>query len=197
MALVGVTTETRDDQLSLVGQTKEKIWGKLYDSLGFPCIVSYAKETDTNVEKQLCTGNTALVGVFGKRHWANSHAFDKTKWKFEKDLNLVPSDYCLWCRTNCHNVIYLSLKRSSCQNTFVFFNYICSGRVGYIWVDFAPEIDILFTLQNFKHIMKELQGAIIISSAFQAFIGYSGLMTLILRYEYLQSKMDLVFAPRC
>lgn len=138
-----------------------------------------------------------LVGVFGKRHWANSHAFDKTKWKFEKDLNLVPSDYCLWCRTNCHNVIYLSLKRSSCQNTFVFFNYICSGRVGYIWVDFAPEIDILFTSQNFKHIMKELQGAIIISSAFQAFIGYSGLMTLILRYEYLQSKMDLVFAPRC
>ncbi|KAF7120366.1 hypothetical protein RHSIM_Rhsim13G0105300 [Rhododendron simsii] len=34
---------------------------------------------------------------------------------------------------------------------------------------------------NFKHIMKELQGAIIISSAFQAFLGYSGLMTLILR----------------
>ncbi|KAL7198324.1 hypothetical protein ACSBR2_020764 [Camellia fascicularis] len=34
---------------------------------------------------------------------------------------------------------------------------------------------------NFKHIMKELQGAIIISSAFQAILGYSGLMTLLLR----------------
>lgn len=34
---------------------------------------------------------------------------------------------------------------------------------------------------NFKHIMKELQGAIIIGSAFQAFLGYSGLMSLILR----------------
>ncbi|CAL5436239.1 unnamed protein product [Camellia sinensis] len=34
---------------------------------------------------------------------------------------------------------------------------------------------------NFKHIMKELQGAIIISSAFQAILGYSGLMTLFLR----------------
>ncbi|XWS28616.1 hypothetical protein CRYUN_Cryun25bG0086000 [Craigia yunnanensis] len=34
---------------------------------------------------------------------------------------------------------------------------------------------------NFKHIMKELQGAIIISSAFQAILGYSGLMSLFLR----------------
>ncbi|XP_073118208.1 nucleobase-ascorbate transporter 12 [Elaeis guineensis] len=34
---------------------------------------------------------------------------------------------------------------------------------------------------NFKHIMKELQGALIISSAFQAIIGYSGLMSLLLR----------------
>ncbi|GFZ20354.1 nucleobase-ascorbate transporter 12 [Actinidia rufa] len=34
---------------------------------------------------------------------------------------------------------------------------------------------------NFKHIMKELQGAIIISSVFQAILGYSGLMTLLLR----------------
>ncbi|KAI3461324.1 hypothetical protein Pfo_017987 [Paulownia fortunei] len=34
---------------------------------------------------------------------------------------------------------------------------------------------------NFKHIMKELQGAIIIGSAFQAFMGYSGLMTILLR----------------
>lgn len=34
---------------------------------------------------------------------------------------------------------------------------------------------------NFKHIMKQLQGAIIISSAFQAILGYSGLMTLLLR----------------
>lgn len=34
---------------------------------------------------------------------------------------------------------------------------------------------------NFKHIMKELQGAIIIASAFQAFLGYSGLMSLFVR----------------
>ncbi|KAG0489669.1 hypothetical protein HPP92_006532, partial [Vanilla planifolia] len=34
---------------------------------------------------------------------------------------------------------------------------------------------------NFKHIMKELQGAFIISSAFQAILGYSGLMSLLLR----------------
>ncbi|XP_022731219.1 nucleobase-ascorbate transporter 12-like isoform X2 [Durio zibethinus] len=34
---------------------------------------------------------------------------------------------------------------------------------------------------NFKHIMKELQGAIIIASAFQAILGYSGLMSLFLR----------------
>ncbi|CAI9105553.1 OLC1v1004494C2 [Oldenlandia corymbosa var. corymbosa] len=34
---------------------------------------------------------------------------------------------------------------------------------------------------NFKHIMKELQGAIIIGSAFQVFLGYSGLMSLFLR----------------
>ncbi|CAN4119461.1 unnamed protein product [Withania somnifera] len=34
---------------------------------------------------------------------------------------------------------------------------------------------------NFKHIMKELQGAIIISSAFQAILGYSGLMSVLLR----------------
>ncbi|XP_028808264.1 nucleobase-ascorbate transporter 12 [Neltuma alba] len=34
---------------------------------------------------------------------------------------------------------------------------------------------------KFKHIMKELQGAIIIGSAFQAFLGYSGLMSLLVR----------------
>lgn len=34
---------------------------------------------------------------------------------------------------------------------------------------------------NFKHIMKELQGAIIIGSAFQAFLGYSGLMSYLVR----------------
>ncbi|XP_043697797.1 nucleobase-ascorbate transporter 12 isoform X2 [Telopea speciosissima] len=34
---------------------------------------------------------------------------------------------------------------------------------------------------NFRHIMKELQGAIIISSAFQAILGYSGLMSVFLR----------------
>ncbi|KAI3837272.1 hypothetical protein MKW92_026607 [Papaver armeniacum] len=34
---------------------------------------------------------------------------------------------------------------------------------------------------NFKHVMKELQGAIIISSAFQTMLGYSGLMSIFLR----------------
>ncbi|CAD5182949.1 unnamed protein product [Musa acuminata subsp. malaccensis] len=34
---------------------------------------------------------------------------------------------------------------------------------------------------NFKHIMKELQGALIISSAFQAIMGYTGMMSLLLR----------------
>lgn len=38
--------------------------------------------------------------------------------------------------------------------------------------------------QNFKHIMKELQGAIIIASAFQAILGYSGLMSVLLRYDF-------------
>lgn len=35
---------------------------------------------------------------------------------------------------------------------------------------------------NFKHIMKELQGAIIIGSTFQTILGYSGLMSLLLRF---------------
>lgn len=43
---------------------------------------------------------------------------------------------------------------------------------------------ILLTHQNFKHIMKELQGAVIIGSAFQALLGYTGLMSLFLRYEF-------------
>ncbi|XP_059430425.1 nucleobase-ascorbate transporter 12 [Corylus avellana] len=34
---------------------------------------------------------------------------------------------------------------------------------------------------KFKHIMKELQGAIIIASAFQAILGYSGLMSVLVR----------------
>lgn len=43
-------------------------------------------------------------------------------------------------------------------------------------------LTLRLTLQNFKHIMKELQGAIIIASAFQTILGYSGLMTVLLRY---------------
>ncbi|XP_030522459.1 nucleobase-ascorbate transporter 12 isoform X2 [Rhodamnia argentea] len=34
---------------------------------------------------------------------------------------------------------------------------------------------------KFKHIMRELQGAIIVASAFQAILGYSGLMSILLR----------------
>ncbi|PNY07268.1 nucleobase-ascorbate transporter 12-like protein [Trifolium pratense] len=35
---------------------------------------------------------------------------------------------------------------------------------------------------KFRHIMKELQGAIIIGSAFQTFLGYTGLMSLLVRF---------------
>ncbi|CAN7051200.1 hypothetical protein BRARA_G01332 [Brassica rapa] len=45
----------------------------------------------------------------------------------------------------------------------------------------SPEFQGLNGNNNFKHIMRELQGAIIVGSAFQAFLGYSGLMSLILR----------------
>ncbi|XP_009140826.1 nucleobase-ascorbate transporter 12 isoform X2 [Brassica rapa] len=45
----------------------------------------------------------------------------------------------------------------------------------------SPEFQGLNGTNNFKHIMRELQGAIIIGSAFQAVLGYSGLMSLILR----------------
>ncbi|KAG4968566.1 hypothetical protein JHK87_034217 [Glycine soja] len=44
----------------------------------------------------------------------------------------------------------------------------------------SPEFQGL-NANKFKHIMKELQGAIIIGSAFQTFIGYSGLMSLLVR----------------
>ncbi|KAG2308422.1 hypothetical protein Bca52824_028170 [Brassica carinata] len=45
----------------------------------------------------------------------------------------------------------------------------------------SPEFQGLNGNNNFKHIMRELQGAIIVGSAFQAVLGYSGLMSLILR----------------
>lgn len=47
------------------------------------------------------------------------------------------------------------------------------------------------THQNFRHIMKELQGAIIVGSTFQAILGYTGLMSLFLRYDFgiLLSRM--------
>ncbi|CAN8247163.1 unnamed protein product [Cochlearia groenlandica] len=45
----------------------------------------------------------------------------------------------------------------------------------------SPEFQGLSGKNNFKHIMRQLQGAIIIGSAFQAVLGYSGLMSLILR----------------
>jgi len=46
-------------------------------------------------------------------------------------------------------------------------------------------------LQNFKHIMKELQGAIIVGAAFQAFLGYSGLMSWLVRYDAKLSLFSL------
>ncbi|XP_065866089.1 nucleobase-ascorbate transporter 12 [Euphorbia lathyris] len=44
----------------------------------------------------------------------------------------------------------------------------------------SPEFQVL-SGNNFKHIMKRLQGSIIIASAFQALLGYSGLMSVLLR----------------
>ncbi|XP_057456018.1 nucleobase-ascorbate transporter 12-like [Lotus japonicus] len=44
----------------------------------------------------------------------------------------------------------------------------------------SPEFQALKE-NKFRHIMKELQGAIIIGSAFQALLGYSGLMSLLVR----------------
>lgn len=40
--------------------------------------------------------------------------------------------------------------------------------------------------------MKELQGAIIIGSVFQAFLGYSGLMSLLLRYAFSISHLNFL-----
>ena len=37
-------------------------------------------------------------------------------------------------------------------------------------------------MQKFKHIMRELQGAILVGSVFQILLGYTGLMSLFLRY---------------
>jgi hypothetical protein len=37
-------------------------------------------------------------------------------------------------------------------------------------------------MQKFKHIMRELQGAILVGSLFQIILGYTGLMSLFLRF---------------
>ncbi|ERN14389.1 nucleobase-ascorbate transporter 11 [Amborella trichopoda] len=59
---------------------------------------------------------------------------------------------------------------------------------GSSFVYLAPALAIInsqefrnLTDNKFKHIMKELQGAIIVGSVFQSIIGYSGLMSLFLR----------------
>ncbi|KAG0628971.1 hypothetical protein M758_1G066900 [Ceratodon purpureus] len=59
---------------------------------------------------------------------------------------------------------------------------------GASFVYLAPALSIIFssefanlTENRFKRTMRELQGAMIIGSAFQAFLGYSGAMSLILR----------------
>jgi hypothetical protein len=52
-------------------------------------------------------------------------------------------------------------------------------------------------MQKFKHIMRELQGAILVGSVFQIILGYTGLMSLFLRYVKkhtcltLQSRIHL------
>jgi nucleobase transporter 1/2 len=48
--------------------------------------------------------------------------------------------------------------------------------------------------QNFKHIMKHLQGAIIIGGSFQVLLGYTGLMSILLRFVSLAAhKTQTVF----
>ena len=78
------------------------------------------------------------------------------------------------------------------KNTYnlslVCYNFFWAKLVILLVFFFALNLRYLCMLQNFKHIMKELQGAIIISSVFQAILGYSGLMTLLLRYEFLHLK---------
>lgn len=56
------------------------------------------------------------------------------------------------------------------------------------------ELDACISLQNFKHIMKHLQGAIIIGGAFQVLLGYTGLMSLFLRYaSFMLVKYKTIF----
>ncbi|KAJ7529575.1 hypothetical protein O6H91_15G057500 [Diphasiastrum complanatum] len=59
---------------------------------------------------------------------------------------------------------------------------------GASFVYLAPVLTIIFSPDfaavsdnRFKHIMKELQGAVIISSIFQVLVGYSGLMSILVR----------------
>ncbi|KAJ7533788.1 hypothetical protein O6H91_13G065000 [Diphasiastrum complanatum] len=59
---------------------------------------------------------------------------------------------------------------------------------GASFVYLAPVLTIVFSPDfatvsdnRFKHIMKELQGAVIISSVFQVLVGYSGLMSILIR----------------
>ncbi|KAG4391008.1 hypothetical protein GLYMA_05G101450v4 [Glycine max] len=52
----------------------------------------------------------------------------------------------------------------------------------------SPEFQRL-NANKFKHIMKELQGTIIIGSTFQTFLGYSGLMSLLVRENCQQEKI--------
>ncbi|XP_057495151.1 nucleobase-ascorbate transporter 11-like [Actinidia eriantha] len=59
---------------------------------------------------------------------------------------------------------------------------------GSSFVYLAPALVIInskeyrnLTVHKFRHIMRELQGAIIVSSIFQSFLGFSGLMSLLVR----------------
>lgn len=46
-------------------------------------------------------------------------------------------------------------------------------------------------MQKFKHIMRELQGAILVGSVFQIILGYTGLMSLFLRYVKKPTRLTL------
>ncbi|CAJ1979182.1 unnamed protein product [Sphenostylis stenocarpa] len=68
--------------------------------------------------------------------------------------------------------------------------HIFTYKIKYVLSDFrstnyresdSKKILIVVWMLKFKHIMKELQGAIIIGSAFQALLGYTGLMSLLVR----------------
>lgn len=89
----------------------------------------------------------------------------------------------------------ISRTQWKCMLPFLLFNnFIIFYMIMLLLLNYYQWIMLIsnpLTHQNFRHIMKELQGAIIIGSTFQAILGYTGLMSLFLRYDFgiLLSRM--------